>query len=141
MYLIAADTLALLTHPEEMARLLEDPSLLLAAVEELLRFTNPVNLPSVMAFATAWALPRRNSASVPPALGTAPSASPDRTAEAISPPGGSGRGPAEQSSLRRRRCRARSCLPAVRQPHPVPPGYVAADLTDGLNRVVQCQAR
>jgi cytochrome P450 len=41
--LIAAATLALLTHPEEMARLREDPSLLPAAVEELLRFTNPVN--------------------------------------------------------------------------------------------------
>jgi cytochrome P450 len=41
--LIASGTLALLTHPEEMARLREDPSLLPAAVEELLRFTNPVN--------------------------------------------------------------------------------------------------
>jgi cytochrome P450 len=41
--LIASGTLALLTHPEEMTRLREDPSLLPAAVEELLRFTNPVN--------------------------------------------------------------------------------------------------
>lgn len=41
--LIASGTLALLTHPGEMARLREDPSLLAAAVEELLRFTNPVN--------------------------------------------------------------------------------------------------
>lgn len=41
--LIASGTLALLTHPEEMARLREDPSLLPAAVEELLRFTNPFN--------------------------------------------------------------------------------------------------
>jgi cytochrome P450 len=41
--LIASGTLALLTHPEEMARLRQDPSLLPAAVEELLRFTNPVN--------------------------------------------------------------------------------------------------
>lgn len=41
--LIASGTLALLTHPEAMARLREDPSLLPAAVEELLRFTNPVN--------------------------------------------------------------------------------------------------
>jgi cytochrome P450 len=41
--LIASGTLALLTHPEQMARLREDPSLLPAAVEELLRFTNPVN--------------------------------------------------------------------------------------------------
>jgi cytochrome P450 len=41
--LIASSTLALLTHPQEMARLRADPSLLPAAVEELLRFTNPVN--------------------------------------------------------------------------------------------------
>ncbi len=41
--LIASGTLALLTHPGEIARLRQDPSLLPAAVEELLRFTNPVN--------------------------------------------------------------------------------------------------
>jgi cytochrome P450 len=41
--LIASGVLALLTHPEEMARLQQDPSLLPAAVEELLRFTSPVN--------------------------------------------------------------------------------------------------
>jgi cytochrome P450 len=41
--LIASGTLALLTHPAEMARLRQDPSLLPAAVKELLRFTNPVN--------------------------------------------------------------------------------------------------
>jgi cytochrome P450 len=41
--LIAAGTLALLTNSEEMARLHHDPSLLPAAVEELIRFTNPVN--------------------------------------------------------------------------------------------------
>jgi len=41
--LIASGTLALLTHPEETARLRQDPSLLPAAVEELLRFTSPVN--------------------------------------------------------------------------------------------------
>ena len=41
--LIASGTLALATHPAEMARLREDPSLLPAAVEELLRFTSPVN--------------------------------------------------------------------------------------------------
>ncbi len=41
--LIASGTLALLTHPAEMARLREKPALLPAAVEELLRFTNPVN--------------------------------------------------------------------------------------------------
>jgi cytochrome P450 len=41
--LIAAGTLALLTHPREKTRLGQDPSLLPAAVEELLRFTSPVN--------------------------------------------------------------------------------------------------
>ena len=41
--LIGNGTLALLTHPEELARLRSDPSLLPAAVEELLRFTNPLN--------------------------------------------------------------------------------------------------
>ena len=41
--LIASGTLALLTHPEEMARLRQDPSLLPAAIEELLRFASPVN--------------------------------------------------------------------------------------------------
>jgi cytochrome P450 len=41
--LIASGTLALLTHPDQMARLRDDPSLLSPAVEELLRFTSPVN--------------------------------------------------------------------------------------------------
>ena len=41
--LIASGTLALLTHAGEKTRLRQDPSLLPAAVEELLRFTNPVN--------------------------------------------------------------------------------------------------
>ncbi len=41
--LIASGTLAVLTHPAELARLRADPSLLPAAVEELLRFTSPVN--------------------------------------------------------------------------------------------------
>jgi cytochrome P450 len=41
--LIGNGILALLTYPEELARLHADPSLLPAAVEELLRFTNPLN--------------------------------------------------------------------------------------------------
>ena len=41
--LIASGVLALLTHPDETARLRADRSLLPAAVEELLRFTSPVN--------------------------------------------------------------------------------------------------
>jgi cytochrome P450 len=41
--LIASGMLALLLHPAEMARLRSDPSLLPAAVEELLRYANPLN--------------------------------------------------------------------------------------------------
>jgi cytochrome P450 len=41
--LIASGTLALLTHPSEMARLRSDPALLPSAVDELLRYVNPVN--------------------------------------------------------------------------------------------------
>jgi cytochrome P450 len=41
--LIASGTLALLTHPAEMSRLRADPSLLPGAVDELLRFVNPLN--------------------------------------------------------------------------------------------------
>ena len=41
--LIASGTLALLTHPGELARLRQDPSLLPAAVEELLRYASPLN--------------------------------------------------------------------------------------------------
>jgi cytochrome P450 len=41
--LIGTGTLALLTHPAELARLRDDPALLPQAVEELLRFASPVN--------------------------------------------------------------------------------------------------
>jgi cytochrome P450 len=41
--LIATGTLALLTHPSELSRLRSDPSLLPGAVEELLRYANPLN--------------------------------------------------------------------------------------------------
>jgi cytochrome P450 len=41
--LIASGTLALLTNPGELARLRADPSLLPGAVEELLRYANPLN--------------------------------------------------------------------------------------------------
>jgi cytochrome P450 len=41
--LIATGTLALLTHPSEFSRLRSDPSLLPGAVEELLRYANPLN--------------------------------------------------------------------------------------------------
>jgi cytochrome P450 len=41
--LIASGTLALLTFPDQMARLRQDRSLLPGAVEELLRYTNPLN--------------------------------------------------------------------------------------------------
>jgi cytochrome P450 PksS len=40
--LIGSSILTLLQHPEQMARLREDPSLIDSAVEELLRFTTPV---------------------------------------------------------------------------------------------------
>ena len=42
--LIASGTLALLEHPEQMERLRSDPSLVKPAVEELLRFTSPVEM-------------------------------------------------------------------------------------------------
>jgi cytochrome P450 len=41
--LIATGTLALLRHPSEFSRLRSDPSLLPGAVEELLRYANPLN--------------------------------------------------------------------------------------------------
>jgi cytochrome P450 len=41
--LIATGALALLTNPAELARLRSDPSLLPGAVEELLRYSNPLN--------------------------------------------------------------------------------------------------
>ena len=42
--LIASGTLALLEHPEQMEKLREDPSLIKPAVEELLRYTSPVEM-------------------------------------------------------------------------------------------------
>jgi cytochrome P450 len=41
--LIASGTLALLTNPAQLARLRSDPSLLPGAVDELLRYVNPLN--------------------------------------------------------------------------------------------------
>jgi cytochrome P450 len=40
--LIALGTLALITHPDECAKLVDEPSLIPGAVEEMLRWTNPV---------------------------------------------------------------------------------------------------
>lgn len=40
--LIASGTLALLEHPEQLQKLRQDPNLMTPAVEELLRFTSPV---------------------------------------------------------------------------------------------------
>jgi hypothetical protein len=70
---------ALLTHPGEKTRLRQDPSLLPAAVEELLRFTNPVNhandrftiedvpVGDVVIPAGEWVLPATSSANRDPA--------------------------------------------------------------------------
>jgi cytochrome P450 len=77
--LIASGALALLTHPGEKTRLRQDPSLLAAAVEELLRFTNPVNhandrftiedvpVGDVVIPAGEWVLPATSSANRDPA--------------------------------------------------------------------------
>jgi cytochrome P450 len=77
--LIASGTLALLTHPGQKARLRRDPSLLPAAVEELLRFTSPVNhsndrfttedvpVGDVVIPAGEWVLPAISSANRDPA--------------------------------------------------------------------------
>jgi cytochrome P450 len=45
--LIGNGMLALLTHPEQRRRLLEDPSLVASAIEEMLRFDGPVDLSTV----------------------------------------------------------------------------------------------
>ena len=42
--LIASGTLALLQHPEQIEKLQSDPSLIKSAVEELLRYTSPVEI-------------------------------------------------------------------------------------------------
>jgi cytochrome P450 len=42
--LIATGTLLLLTHPDELARLLQDPTLVGTAVEELVRLASPVDV-------------------------------------------------------------------------------------------------
>jgi cytochrome P450 len=104
--LIAAGTLALLTNPEEMARLHHDPSLFPAAVEELIRFTNPVNhatdrftieaLPigDVVIPAGEWVFTAITAANRDPAQFPDParldlrfrSASPDRTGEPAGTP-------------------------------------------------------
>jgi cytochrome P450 PksS len=42
--LIASGTLALLEHPDERERLRRDPALIKPAIEELLRFTSPVDI-------------------------------------------------------------------------------------------------
>ena len=77
--LIASGILALLAHPGEKTRLRQDPSLLPAAVEELLRFTNPVNhandrfttedvaVGDVVIPAGEWVLPAISSANRDPA--------------------------------------------------------------------------
>ena len=77
--LIASSTLTLLTHPWEETRLRQDPSLIPAAVEELLRFTNPVNhandlfttedvpVGDVVIPAGEWVLPAISSANRDPA--------------------------------------------------------------------------
>jgi len=44
--LIGNGVLALLDHPDQLERLRDDPSLIDLAVEELLRFTNPVQVPA-----------------------------------------------------------------------------------------------
>jgi cytochrome P450 len=42
--LIASGTQALLEHPDQMEKLKGDPSIIKSAVEELLRYTSPVEL-------------------------------------------------------------------------------------------------
>lgn len=44
VHLIASGTLALLQHPEERARFAQDASLAERAIEELLRYTSPLDM-------------------------------------------------------------------------------------------------
>jgi cytochrome P450 PksS len=72
--LIGNGVLALLSHPEQFERLRKDPSLIDSAVEELLRFTNPVQVTAPRYAAEAVeiagvAVPR--GAPVVPSLGSA----------------------------------------------------------------------
>ena len=131
--LIASGVLALLTHPGEMARLRADRSLLPAAVEELLRFTGPVNhandrfttetvsIGGVQILAGEWvfiALPSANrdparfpgpdrstSAATPAA--TSPSGTASTTAWALPWLGWRPRSPSAPCSTVSRECRSR----------------------------------
>ena len=132
--LIASGTLALLTHPGEAARLRRDPSLLPAAVEELLRFTSPVNyandrfttedvrIGDVVIPAGEWvfvvtAPPTATPASSPPRTASTSAATPAATSRSATAsttawaprwPGWRPRSPWARCSPASRRCRSRS---------------------------------
>ncbi len=52
--LIGSGVLALLEHPDQMARLRNDPALMKPAVEELLRYTSPVDMATERYAARTW---------------------------------------------------------------------------------------